>query len=108
MAGYLITINDNLKLKPSFMSSVTLGLPLNTNIALNALFKNVLWIGAAYKTSNTISGLVGFQISPQFKLSYSYDYTLDQLRTKNSGSHEIHLGYLFSFSNEKITTPRLF
>ncbi|MEO6902282.1 MAG: type IX secretion system membrane protein PorP/SprF [Bacteroidia bacterium] len=108
MAGYLITINDNLKLKPSFMSSFTKGLPLNTTIAVNSLLKNVLWLGVAYKTSNTISGLVGFQISPQFKVSYSYDYTLNKLRTQNSGSHEIHVGYLFSFSKEKITTPRLF
>lgn len=108
MAGYIITVSDNLKLKPSFMSTVTMGLPLNTTIAVNSLFKNVLWLGAAYKTSKAISGLVGFQISPQFKVSYSYDYTLSKLRTENSGSHEIHVGYLFSFSKEKITTPRLF
>lgn len=106
--GYVFNENENMQLKPSLMIKMLQGAPIQGDFALTALLKKVLWIGASYRTSQTLSGIAGFQFTPQFKLTYSYDYTFSDLRKYNSGSHEIQLSYIFSFNKEKIVTPRLF
>jgi type IX secretion system PorP/SprF family membrane protein len=106
--GYVFDHNEDVIWKPYIMTKLIQGAPLQTDFSLTALLKKVFWVGASYRTDKTISGIVGFQFNPQFKLTYSYDYTLSDLRKYNSGSHEIQLSYVFSFNKEKIITPRLF
>jgi type IX secretion system PorP/SprF family membrane protein len=106
--GYVFSSNENVVWKPSLMTKVIQGAPIQADIALTALLKKILWVGASYRTNKTLSGIVGFQFTPQFKLTYSYDYTLSDLQKYNSGSHELQLSYIFSFNKEKVVTPRLF
>lgn len=106
--GYVFDANENVIWKPYLMTKVIQGAPVQADLALTVLLKKILWLGASYRTDHTLSGIVGFQFSPQFKLTYSYDYTLSALRKYTSGSHEIQLSYIFSFNKEKIVTPRLF
>lgn len=106
--GYLFTITDNLKLKPSIMAKVANGSPLEGDFTLNSLWSNALWLGVAYRTNDAVSALIGYQFTPQFRFGYSYDYTLTALQKYNSGSHEINLSYLFSYKNQRIATPRFF
>jgi type IX secretion system PorP/SprF family membrane protein len=106
--GYVFSSNENVIWKPSVMTKVIQGAPVQADLALTALLKKVFWVGASYRTNKTVSGIVGFQFTPQFKLTYSYDYALSDLRKYNSGSHEIQLSYIFSFNKEKVVTPRLF
>lgn len=106
--GYVFDANENVIWKPYVMTKVIQGAPVQADLALTALLKKILWVGASYRTDHTISGIAGVQFSPQFKLTYSYDYTFSALRKYTSGSHEIQLSYIFSFNKEKIVTPRLF
>jgi type IX secretion system PorP/SprF family membrane protein len=106
--GYVFSSNENVVWKPSVMTKLIQGAPIQADLALTALLKKVLWLGASYRTNKTLSGIVGFQFSPQFKLTYSYDYSLSDIQKYNSGSHEIQLSYIFSFNKEKVVTPRLF
>jgi type IX secretion system PorP/SprF family membrane protein len=106
--GYVFSSNENVVWKPSIMTKLIQGAPIQTDFALTALLKKVLWVGASYRTNKTLSGILGIQFSPQFKLTYSYDYSLSDLQKYNSGSHEIQLSYIFSFNKEKVVTPRLF
>jgi type IX secretion system PorP/SprF family membrane protein len=106
--GYVFDANENVIWKPYIMTKVIQGAPIQADLALTALLKKVLWVGASYRTDHTLSGIVGVQFSPQFKLTYSYDYTFSALQKYTSGSHELQLSYIFSFNKEKIVTPRLF
>lgn len=106
--GYVFDRNENTIWKPYVMTKIIQGAPIQTDFSLTVLLKKIVWLGASYRTDKTLSGIVGFQFNPQFKLTYSYDYTLSALRKYNSGSHEIQLSYIFSFNKEKIVTPRLF
>ena len=106
--GYVFSDNENIQLKPSMMLKIMQGAPLQGDFAVTALLNKVLWIGASYRTNKTVSGIAGFQFSPQFKLTYSYDYAFSDLRKYSSGTHEIQLSYIFSFNKDKIMTPRLF
>lgn len=106
--GYVLDANENVIWKPYIMTKIIQGAPFQADLALTALLKKVLWVGASYRTDKTLSGIAGVQFTPQFKLTYSYDYTFSALRKYTSGSHEIQLSYIFSFNKEKIVTPRLF
>lgn len=106
--GYTYKVSENLKLIPSAMLKLVNAAPFQYDLSISALLNNVLWIGGSYISQNAVSGMAGFQINPQLKASYSYDYTLSSLRKFNSGSHEFRLTYIFSFTKEKIVTPRLF
>lgn len=106
--GRAFTINDNFMLKPQLMVKAVSNAPLEFDIDLSGLIKNRLWLGVAYRSSSDISGIVGVQITPQFLVSYSYDYPVTEIRKFTSGSHEIVLSYLFSFKGQKIVSPRYF
>ena len=106
--GYVFDANENVIWKPYILTKIIQGAPIQADFALTALLHKVLWAGASYRTDHTLSGIIGIQMTPQFKLSYSYDYTFSELQKYHSGSHEVQLSYIFSFNKEKIVTPRLF
>ncbi|MCU0432168.1 MAG: type IX secretion system membrane protein PorP/SprF [Bacteroidia bacterium] len=106
--GYLFDIGNNFKLKPQVMVKAVQNAPIEFDFNVNGLIRETLWLGASYRSGSDLSALVGYQFSPQFMLSYSYDYSINQLRDFNTGSHEIVLNYLFSFRQKKIVTPRYF
>lgn len=87
--GYVFNLNDNLKLKPAFMTKAVSGAPLSVDLTANMLFNNVFEIGVGYRLDDAISGLANFRISPSMRLGYAYDYTISNMGNFNSGSHEI-------------------
>jgi hypothetical protein len=62
------------------------------------------------RTGDAFGALVGFDLSEQFHVGYSYDWSYGLRTAKyNSGSHEIMLRYDFIFSGKKqIHSPRYF
>lgn len=107
-AGYVFEINDDLKLKPQAMVKMVQNAPLQYDLNVNALIKNKIWVGVSYRSGADISALIGLQVSPQFLVNYSYDYALTKIQKYSQGSHEITLGYLFSYKQRKVVTPRYF
>ena len=107
-AGYIAKVSDDIKLKPTIMIKEVVGSPMQFDASLNALFVDVFWVGAAYRTGDAVSAIAGIQITKQFRLGYAYDYTLSKLKKYNTGTHEITLGFDFSFDKSKIANPRFF
>lgn len=91
--GYLFTLSDGLKLKPSTLLKYKIGASTQYDINLNwILFKNdVLWIGNSYRSNEAIVTLIEVQVSRKFRLGYSYDYSIGPLKKYNS--HEIMIRY---------------
>lgn len=108
MGGYVHPLNESVKIKPTFMVKAVSGSPIIADVGLNFLFSEVLWVGGAYRTSDSWAALISFQINSQLRMGYSYDYTITDLQKYNSGTHEITLGYDFSFNKNKVVTPRYF
>lgn len=106
--GNVFEINEDFKLKPQAMVKMVQNAPLQYDVNVNALIKNLVWAGISYRSSSDISAILGVQVNPQFIVSYSYDYSLTKLQKYSQGSHEIALGYVFSFKEKKVTTPRYF
>ncbi|MFN3755232.1 type IX secretion system membrane protein PorP/SprF [Flavobacterium sp.] len=89
--GYVFTFNgnDNFKVKPAFMAKGVEGAPVSLDFTTNVLINKRFEAGVGYRVDDSLSGLVGFYVTPTLRIGYSYDYTLSNLRSFNSGSHEV-------------------
>lgn len=106
--GYVFDLNSSLKLKPSTLIKMVNGKAVEWNINANLLFKELLWVGVSFRPVNALVFILDFQLTDQLALGYSYDATLGQLRTIESGSHELMLNYRFRFSQKGVISPRYF
>jgi len=101
-------ISDEFKLKTSMMVKYVNGAPIQAEIALHGLIGDFWWLGGSFRTGDAVTAITGFQLTPQLKMFYSYDYTLSNLNSYTSGSHEITIGYDFVYRKNRIASPRLF
>lgn len=107
ITGYVFEPNENLKIKPSVLTKMVEGAPLQVDGSLNFLIYDKLTLGAAYRWSAAWSAMAGFQISNSIFVGYAYDTETTRLQNYNSGSHEVFLRFELS-NNTKTLTPRFF
>lgn len=107
-AGYLFTLDEDYKLRANAMLKAVKNAPVQLDLGANLLIKDFIWAGLSYRSGSAISLLMGWQVNKQFLCSYSYDVGVNKIQKYSSGSHEIVLNYLFSFTGKKIVTPRYF
>ncbi|MBP7808226.1 MAG: type IX secretion system membrane protein PorP/SprF [Bacteroidia bacterium] len=106
--GRIFTLTDGLKLKGQAMIKAVQNAPLQYDLNANFLIKEKIWAGLSYRSGDAVSAILGIQVSPQFVVSYSYDYTLSQIQKYSQGSHEIALSYVFKYKGKNVITPRYF
>jgi len=109
IGGYVFDINSDLKLKPAVLFKGVKGAPLQADLTLNALLKEKLTLGLAYRWSAAVSALLGYQLTDKLMLGLAYDReTTDLGNTQfEQGSYEVFLRYEI-FENQKILSPRFF
>ena len=108
MAGYVFDLNQSLKLKPSFLVKAVKGAPVQADINLNCWIKEIVGIGASYRTGDAIAGLLELQLTNQFRLGYAYDHSISDFVKYNQGSHEIMLRFEFGWDKSQVVSPRFF
>lgn len=112
IAGTIFDLNSSgsIKLKPTTFVKVTAGAPLEVDLTALFYFKDKFWAGPMLRTGDALGALVGVNITDQFSLGYSFDYSYGNTTFKyNGGSHEIMLRYDFLFNNKAtIKSPRYF
>jgi type IX secretion system PorP/SprF family membrane protein len=125
MAGFVVRLSPNLKLKPSTLVKYVEGAPLGIDGNLNFWIADRVAIGVSYRRNqfnsyesalnngkvynqDAIVGIVEVQLSDQLRLGYAYDRMLNQLQNFRAPSHEIMLRYELGFGKNKILTPRYF
>jgi len=108
IGGLVTDLSSYTKFKPAFLVKSVVGAPIIVDLSANFLFYEKLRLGLSYRWDDSVSGLAGFQITPQVLLGYSYDYTTTELQRFNTGSHEITLRFDLISKNKKIKSPRFF
>lgn len=111
--GYNYSLTSVLDVRPSMFLKLT-GASISKPIYdLNALFfyKQKVWAGASYRSIDAVALLLGFNITEQLRVGYSYDINTSQLANFNSGSHEFIVGYEWQLQKSKrsgiiIKSPR--
>jgi type IX secretion system PorP/SprF family membrane protein len=108
IGGYVWSINEQLKFKPTTLIKMTSGAPVSLDLNANMLFRDKLWVGVGYRFGDSFNATMELQLTNQLKVGYSYDYTISQLTKYNHGSHEFMISYDFVFKKDKIISPRYF
>ncbi|MBT6747080.1 MAG: PorP/SprF family type IX secretion system membrane protein [Flavobacteriales bacterium] len=101
IAGYEKIIGANLVLKPNvWIKSDAASAQIDINLL--AELNNMILGGVSYRYQDAVVLMAGLKmpLGPgNAKLMYAYDINTSQLRSYNSGSHEILLGYCFNIKN---------
>ncbi|MDQ3109123.1 MAG: type IX secretion system membrane protein PorP/SprF [Bacteroidota bacterium] len=108
--GTMLKISDNLAFKPTTLVKVTAGAPVQADITASFIIGKKFLLGAMFRTGDAFGALVGFDITDQFHIGYSFDWSYGLSTGKyNQGSHEIVLRYDFLlFGKKQIHSPRYF
>ncbi len=92
---YVIPISERFDFVPASYIRFTGSSPIQADVYLRFLYLKKYWAALTYRTSNTLSFLLGLEYN-NFIIGYSYDYDFNEIKTYSTGSHEIVLGYNFS------------
>ena len=101
-SGYVQDLGDYFKFKPTLLVKKVWGAPIQADIMANLMFRNALGIGVGYRSGDAFILMCEFNIR-NLSLSYSFDYTLTELSTISSNTHEIGLSYSFVKSYRNIS-----
>jgi type IX secretion system PorP/SprF family membrane protein len=125
-AGYLLDINSDFKLKPSFLIREDSKGPTSVDVNSFVLIKDAVWVGASYRAGvnlwkktgwnsssfnqNSLVGVVEAFVLRNLRVGYSYDHSLADLGSYTNGTHEISLGFVLNGKNSRgaLLTPRYF
>lgn len=107
-AGYVFSFSDNFRLKPSCMVRYQpdAGLLTDVNASL-IILRDIIWIGASYRTDKTFIALLELQVNSKIKIGYAYDYSMGAIKGFNNGSHEFLLRYELNY-RIKAVNPKFF
>lgn len=108
IGGYVFDLSSEVKLKPSFLTKMVSGAPLQVDLSANVLFQDKLTLGLSYRWSAAATAMAGIQLTEGLLVGYSYDFDTTSLGNYNSGSHEIFLRFELFNVQRRIITPRFF
>lgn len=108
IAGYVFDLSSELKFKPAVLFKAVSGSPLQADVSANFLLFDKLTLGAAYRWSAALSGLVGFQASDNLFIGFGYDYQTTDIEQYSDGSYELMLRFDVFNKPERVLTPRFF
>ncbi|MDG2330620.1 MAG: type IX secretion system membrane protein PorP/SprF [Flavobacteriales bacterium] len=92
-SGYQFELKEDLDLMTSVIFKNVSGAPLQVGFNAQLVFNKKFGIGGSYRTSNEATVLANYQLIPELRLGYAYDYNFDQIGDYSSGTHEIMLIY---------------
>ncbi len=110
ITGYVFDLNPFLKFKPTLLTKMVQGAPLQVDVSANFMMNEKFILGAAYRWDAAISGMVGFNVADGFLLGLAYDRETTELGRAvfNDGSFEVILRYDFIRAVGNIKSPRFF
>jgi len=63
------------------------------DFASNFIYKDIFTLGAAYRTFDAVALMMSYKYDNKILFGYSYDLTISELKSYNSGSHEVFVRY---------------
>jgi len=91
--GYLLQTKGDWGAHFSFLYRQTQYTPWSFDVAVRAIYKEMIWFGLLYRKNNIIGLTGGFSVAKGLKFNYTYEYSPTAMMGKSSGTHEITLGY---------------
>ncbi|MCI5081674.1 MAG: type IX secretion system membrane protein PorP/SprF [Saprospiraceae bacterium] len=118
MGGFTLELSELVEIQPQLLLKYVAGAPFDGDINTNFILDGTYTIGASYRLGGAINNgigesvslLLGIQITDDLFFGASYDMTLTELRQYNSGSIEGVLHYCIGgrSQGEEFISPRFF
>lgn len=90
-AGYLLTPDALVSVKPALLISYTSNIPLMANGSATFYFNHRFGLGLGYSTTKEASGIASVIIGNNFLMGYSYQIPIGNSGSFNLATHEISL-----------------
>jgi type IX secretion system PorP/SprF family membrane protein len=100
--GYQIEVSDQFFIQPSTLLRVNFTEGTFVDLSTTVIVAQSFLGGMSYRTTNELVTILGYQISPQLRFTYSFNYDIDPIGTYTSGTHEVAIQYNFGYT---INTP---
>ncbi len=71
------------------------------SVTASTIYNKKFWFGVSYRVGEAVVGMLGFELFNGLRIGYAYDYSTEEIRKYNSGSHEFMLGYCFTLKKER-------
>lgn len=122
-AGTLFSLNDDTKIKPSFLLKNASGTATTLDVNAFLILGDRTWIGGTYRSSlnifsknssslqgsNALVAQIEIFATSKLRIGYAFDYSLTAFSGFGNGSHEISLGiYLSKKPVQNFTTSSYF
>jgi len=106
--GINLPFNNEIDFVPSLLLVSSYSSSTNLNLNLDFIHESGFSVGTGYRTDNSWAALIGYQLNPKLRFSYSYEKSFGKFRSKGFTNHEIILNYNLSLKKSQITSPRYF
>ena len=105
--GKAFVLNNRIVFKPSVLyRSTQAAQQIELNVSF--LFNETLWAGITFRSDTELSLILEYNLNQKFRFGYSYDFALNPVQSRNSGSHELFVGYDIQVKNKNMASPRYF
>ncbi len=104
--GYRINLSEMLILEPSVLLKYAGGAPGQLDGNLLFEYKEMISLGAGYRTGDSFIILAKYAMNNKFHFGYAFDVTMTDIKDYSKGSHEIMLNY--TFGRELSGTPSFY
>jgi type IX secretion system PorP/SprF family membrane protein len=90
--GYNYAANPQFVWESNIMAVLVPGIPILLDYYLRLHYKGAFFVGGGLRFGTAVVGQIGWTHN-EYQISYSYDYSTNNLKGTNNGSHEIKLVY---------------
>jgi type IX secretion system PorP/SprF family membrane protein len=105
--GYVLSMNEDLKWKPSALLRYRLETGLQADISSNLIIKDKVWIGASWRSGDAVIGMLEVLPNHQWRFGYAYDLGISATRNYHHGTHEVMVQYELGY-RIRVRDPRYF
>lgn len=123
-AGTLFNLNDEVKLKPSFLIKNAAGTATSLDLNSFLILGDKFWVGGTYRSnlkllsnsfnnsfqnSSAVVAQIEFFATSKLRIGYAFDYSMSAFSGFGNGSHELSLGiYLTKKATQNFATSSYF
>lgn len=108
-AGRTFPLGPNMELKPSILTKVVSGSPVEFDFNGVLVFRRFYNLGVNWRTGDAIGVLAGLTLKDRMQVNYAYEMPLSRIRYVSIQTHEIGIRYRFGrVDDQKPRSPQFF
>lgn len=108
LAAYTYLVGESHAIKPIVVTRFVPGGKASIDASAQFFWRQTMWLGAGWRSGNTIFGLLEFEITDNLRAGYSFDFFTDDRLPSSMGTHEVFLGFNFALSKSQAQSIRYF